>query len=112
MNRVFVPLTKENFEDFKRGKKWELRKSERKFSPKHVRSGRHVTVSCGYSGERIEGVIGEVHVGTLREIFARIPFAHIEPRATSNTEAIEMNITTLGKAPQYIAFEINLNKAS
>jgi hypothetical protein len=104
--RVFVPLTKESFEDFRRGKTYEVRRAERQWSEKNLRAGRRVTVSCGYSGARIEGTIGRVITGSLRDILRRIPIRKIEPRAENRHQAFRMNFETLGAAPRYIAFEI------
>ena len=107
IDRAFVPLTEENFNDFDNGKDFELRKAERGWTPKNIRTGRRVTVSCGYGTKRrIEGRIGQVIVGTLEEIFEKVAFKRIEPRARDRHHARLMNIEILGNASQYIAFEI------
>jgi len=106
MDRLFVPLTKQSFEDFRKGKIFEVRILRRQWSKKNVRSGRHVTLSCGYSGPRIEGKVGQVLTGSLGNIIRRLPFHKIEPRAKSKTEAVRMNLEILGEAEEYIAFEI------
>jgi hypothetical protein len=106
MDRVFIPLTKASFEDFKIGKIYEVRRAERQWSKKNLRTGRHATVSCGYSGARIEGTIGHVVTGSLRNILRYIPLHEVEPRAKNKHQAFCMNLETLGEAPCYIAFEI------
>ncbi|HUZ92562.1 MAG TPA: hypothetical protein VNG29_01005 [Candidatus Paceibacterota bacterium] len=109
MDRVFVPLAKEPFLDFKLyGKTYELRRRERQWTEKNVRPGRHVTVSCGYSGERLEGTIGSVLTASLNDIFRFIDFKKIEPRAKTVQEAKAENLKTLGATEKYIAFEIEL----
>ena len=110
MDRVFIPLTKEAFNDFMNGKTFELRRAERGWNRNQLRQGRTVTLSCGYSGPRMEGfVIGKkIIFGSLDEIFAAIPFEKIEPRAKNVEEAKKENLKTLGCAKEYVAFEIGL----
>ncbi|WP_319761898.1 hypothetical protein [Maridesulfovibrio sp.] len=56
---LFIPLKKEYFEQYKNGtKKYELRKPERQFQLKYLTPGRDVTLSCGYSGDRLYTKIG------------------------------------------------------
>ncbi len=110
MDRVFIPLAKEPFFDFKLyGKTYELRRLERQWTEKNVRTGRHATVSCGYSGARLEGTIGLVIIGSLNEIFREVDFKKIEPRAKTVREAINENLKTLGRAKRYIAFEVKFD---
>lgn len=107
MDRAFVPLQKRCFNDFERGKTYELRCMERGWTKKNIRKGRHVTISCGYSKDRrIEGKIGRVVVGSLNDIFRAIYFKKIEPRAKTVRGAKRMNTTVLGEAEKYIAFQI------
>ncbi len=105
MDRLFVPLTKESFEDFDKGKTWEVRRMERQWTPRNVYPGRRVTLSCGYSGSRIEGKIGRVLIGSLKQIFESVSLSAVEPRAKSKTEAVRMNAVLLGKSKTYIAFQ-------
>lgn len=83
---------------------YEIRRVVRGWTEKNIRTGRHVTVSCGYDGERIEGTIGEVVIGALSEIFDHIPFKLIVPRAPNRNRAWCMIRDVVGIAPQYIAF--------
>lgn len=110
MDRLFVPLTKESFNDFLRGKEYEIRAMRRQWTKKNVRTGRRVTLSLGYSGDRINGIIGKVFTGSLKSIFRRILLKKAEPRARSRAEAVEMNKKILGAAIKYIAFEIKFRK--
>lgn len=56
MDRLFVPLNKEPFEDFKsKGKTYELRSYGRNFTEKFVYKGRDVELRKGYSGESLWG---------------------------------------------------------
>ena len=51
---LFIPLKKEYFEQYKDGSKhYELRKPEKQFQLKYLWPGRAVTLSCGYSGDRL-----------------------------------------------------------
>ena len=110
---LFVVVTKEVYVDFLNGKKYELRRLERQWNKERVQPGRKVVVGCGYSGPRLWGTVGrEIVVGSLWEIFHRVPFfAKIEPRARSRQEAIKLNQTLLGNSKQYIAFEIIFERA-
>lgn len=55
---LFLPLRKVYFEAFKNGEKLiEYRKLGKRWNPTRIRPGRAVTLSCGYSGERLEGRI-------------------------------------------------------
>lgn len=106
---VFVALTKEAFEDFSQGKRYEVRRAERQWNRKQLRPGRKVVLSCGYGkSARLTGKIGRVIFGTLEEIFKRVHFQEIEPRAYNRKVAIRMNRKTLGPAEEYVAFEIIL----
>jgi hypothetical protein len=68
--RLFVPLSKEPYLDFKNnGKQVEIRKYGRNFTEKTVFSGRRVELRLGYSGNsRMYGNIEEVVVGSLEKI--------------------------------------------
>ncbi len=104
---LFVPLTKSAFEDFLRGKSWELRKAERQWNERQIVSGKKAILSRGYNGPRIEGLtVGKVVFGALREIFEKVPWQKIEPRAQNRAEAIKMNRLLLGKARRYVAFRV------
>ena len=105
---IFIPLTKESFGDFLRRKTWELRRAEKQWNEKQIFFGRKATLSCGYSGRRLRGIVGQVIFGSLESIFRQVPLCKIEPRAKSKKEAISMNIDMLGTAEKYIAFEIIL----
>jgi len=110
MNRLFVPLNTENYNDFKYyGKSYELRNCERNFKEKFVYSGREVEIRKGYSGESLWGRIGKVITGNLERIFSEIDFKLIQPRANSLEEAIKDNEDELGEGKKKIAFEILFN---
>lgn len=106
LKNLFVPLTKDSFFDFFRGKSFELRRAERQWNEKQIISCRMVTLSCGYSGRRIIGVINKVIFGSLSKIFQVVPWQKIEPRAKNKKEAIRANKKLLGNANRYVAFEI------
>lgn len=106
---IFVPLNKESFNDFYRGKSYEIRKAGRVWNRGQLYTGRYVTISCGYSGPRLYGKIGEVIFGSLDEIFSKIQFNKIEPLAKSKKEAKTINLKMLGQANEYVAFEVILN---
>ncbi len=106
---IFVPLTKEAFSDFSKGKVFEIRKVERGWNRNQIYTGRGVTLSCGYSGPRLPGVIGKVIFGSLNGLFKKVSFKKIEPSAKNRAEAIKINFKLLGRSPKYVAFEVILN---
>ncbi len=106
---VFVPLRKEAFSDFLKGKTFEVRRAERQWNKSQIYAGRRVTLSCGYSGPRMSGVIGKVIFGSLSKIFKEVSFKKIEPLAKNCNEAKKVNAKLLGVTREYIAFEIVLN---
>ena len=110
--RLFVPLSKDAFYDFRdRGKAVEIRKYGRNFTEKTVFPGRAVELRLGYSGnESIWGVIGQVVIGSMELIFEEFELHRVEPRFTSVDEAIKDNIDLLGSAEKEIAFEIRNKK--
>lgn len=110
LKNLFVPLTKETFDDFSKGKVFELRKSERGWNRKQIVSGRGITLSCGYSGKRLYGKVGKVIFGNLETIFRKIPFKMIEPSTTSQKHAKLINFNQLGWAREYVAFEVILDR--
>ena len=83
-----------------------MRRAERQWNPRQLRRGRKVTLSCGYSGPRLYGEIGKIVFGSLQKIFRLIPFQEIEPRAKNKKEAVRENSKTLGRAKEYVAFEV------
>ena len=112
MDRLFVPLQAEPYEDFKyNGKTYELRGCSRNYKQEFVYTGRRAELRKGYSGESIWGKIGDVVVAnTLKGIFDKIDFKKIEPRANTKKQAIEEIIKQMGKKEKYIAFEVKLVK--
>lgn len=105
--RVFVPLCTDPYYDFElNGKKYELRKCERQFSEKFVYPGKGVELRHGYSGRSRYGTVGNVVTGSLDDIFKKVNFKEIEPRANSKDEAIKEVLKYLGKREKYIAFEV------
>lgn len=108
---LFVPLTKEAFDDFLWGKLWEVRRAKRQWNKKQLFHGRRVVVSCGYSGPRLFGKIEMVLFGSLKHIFKKAIFKEIEPRAKSRKAAIKMEVETLGPAKEYAAFKISLEES-
>ena len=110
MDRLFVPLSSEPFNDFKfHNKLYELRSYGRNFTEEYACNGRKVELRRGYSGESLFGVIGEVVIGTIEEVFSKLDFKKIEPRLNSIEEAIQENTNRLGRKERYIAFQIILN---
>lgn len=107
MNRFFLPLCTEPYEDFKyRGKSWEVRALARQYTPKNLVEGREIELRKGYSGESLWGIIGGHRTGSLEDIFAGIPLPDIEPQAASVDDAIAENLSLLGEHKAYIAFEV------
>lgn len=107
MDRLFVPLNTEPFEDFKHnGKTFELRSYGRQYTEKHVYTGRRVEVRKGYSGESLWGTIGKVETGTLEEILTQVSYKLITPKAKNSTESKKMINKVLGCKNKYIAFEV------
>jgi ASC-1-like (ASCH) protein len=107
MDRLFVPLNTEPFEDFKHnGKTFELRSYGRQYTEKHVYTGRKVEVRKGYSGESLWGIIGKVETGTLEEILNKISYKEITPKAKTVEESKKMINEVLGCKDKYIAFEV------
>lgn len=106
--RLFVPLTKESFIDFRdNGKEVEVRKNERQYTVKTVFTGRPVELRLGYSGrESIWGTIGDIVVGTWDDIFHYFPLQRIEPSALTIEYAIGENIRLMGISQSIIAFQI------
>ena len=106
IKNLFVPLTKDSFLDFSRGKSFELRRAERQWNEKQIFTYRTVTLSYGYSGRRATGVINKVVFGSLSKIFRVVPWQKIEPRAKNKKEATKTNRKLLGKTNRHVAFEI------
>ncbi len=109
IKNIFVPLTKDAFNDFSRGKIFEIRKAERCWNRNQIYTGRGVTLSCGYSGSRRHGIIGKVIFGSLDDLFKKVSFRKIEPLAKSHVEAIRANRKLLGRSLEYVAFEVIMN---
>ena len=110
--KVFVPLTTKFFYQFKNeGKRFELRRLGGPWNTNNIYSSRPVVLSKGYGKyERIKGIIGAVHVGSLNQIFKIIPYRLIIADAKSKREAIESVELLLGNSAQFIAFEFIPNK--
>ncbi len=107
MDRLFVPLNTEPFEDFKfYGKTYELRAYGRQYTEKYVYTNRKVELRKGYSGESQWGIIGKVVTGKIENILDQINFKKIEPRANTKKEAKENIEKILGVKEKYIAFEV------
>lgn len=109
VKNIFVPLSKEAFGDFSRGKIFEIRKAGRGWNRNQIYTGRHVTLSCGYSGPRLYGTVGKVIWGSLDAIFKTLSFNKVEPSAKNITIAKKVNLDILGQSREYVAFEIILN---
>ena len=63
---MFVPLKAKFFEAFVRGEKdTEYRLRGKRWNTETCRIGRAVTLSCGYSGERLHGTIVGFYYDTL-----------------------------------------------
>ncbi len=110
-DRLFIPLTTESFLDFKLyGKQYEIRACQGSFSEKFVFPGRPVELRKGYSGESLNGVIGEIVKGShLEQILSLIDYRLAEPRANSVDDAVRQNKKMLGEKPKYIAFQVLLD---
>lgn len=115
-DRLFVPLSSNPYDWFEGGKKeWELRKYGRQYNELHVRVGRLVELSKGYSSKnRLWGLITDIIRGkNLEEIFAQVHYTKILPEAISKENAIEIATTILRISPEknqdLIAFKINFD---
>ncbi len=107
MDRLFVPLNTEPFEDFKHnGKTFELRSYGRQYTEKYVYTGRKVELRKGYSRESLWKSIGKVETGTLEEILTKISYKKITPKAKTAEESKNMISEVLGFKGKYIAFEV------
>ena len=107
MDRLFVPLNTEPFEDFKHnGKTFELRSYGRQYTEKYVYTSRKVEIRKGYSGESLWGSVGKVETGTLEEILTKISYKKITPKAKTAEESKNMINEVLGCKDKYIAFEV------
>ena len=115
-DRLFVPLSSNPYDWFESGKKeWELRRYGRQYNELHVRVGRLVELSKGYSSKnRLWGLITDIIQGkNLEEIFAQVHYTKILPEAISKENAIEIATTILRISPEknqdLIAFKINFD---
>lgn len=107
---VFVPLTAENFESFAWGKQFELRRAERQWNKGQLRPGRTVVLARGYGWPRFHGRIGKrIVFGSLDKIFRTLPYKEIELEAKTRAEAVRINRKLLGRAEEYVAFEMILD---
>jgi hypothetical protein len=107
MDRLFVPLNSEPFEDFKDGSKsYELRSYGRQYIEKFAYLGRDVELRKGYSGDSLWGKIGCGEMGTLDEILCRVDWWKIFPKAGSKEEAINRIKKIVGIRNKYLAFEV------
>jgi len=110
IDRLFVNLTSECFGDFLIGKRWEVRKYDGHFNEKTVVPGRRVEFREAYNRASVWNIVlDSVIIGSLEEIFDKVPYQKIEPRAKSKEGAIEMNKKLLGDSEKYIAFETDIN---
>lgn len=107
-NRLFVPLAKEPFEDFRdRGKEVEVRKNARQYTAKTVVKDRLVELRLGYSGkESIWGEVGRIVVGSWEDVFEIFDLLQVEPRFQSIEEAIRDIEALFGETGNLIAFEV------
>ena len=107
MDRLFVPLNSEPFEDFNNSSKtYEVRGYGRQYTKKYVYLGRDVELRKGYNGSSLWGKIGDVEVGTIDDILHKIRWKKIIPKARSKEEAIKQINKILGVKDKYIAFEV------
>lgn len=66
---MFIPLKKKYFEQFARGeKREEFRLLGPRWNERTCFPGRAVTLICGYSGARIEGVVNAFRVSRLADV--------------------------------------------
>ena len=106
---LFVAVTKEAYEDFLNGKKYEVRRLGKRWSEDKLNPSRAVVIGRGYSGPRLRGVIGKrIVIGSMDRIFYKISFLEVEPRCKDKEEAIRINRELLGESEKYIAFEVIL----
>ena len=68
MKPLFCPLKKQYFNQFKDGtKSTEYRGYGRQWTERTVIIGRPITLSCGYNGERIHGIISSLDIISIGE---------------------------------------------
>lgn len=86
---LFLPLRKEHFESFRRGDKdTEYRLHGRRWNGITCRVGRTVVLSCGYSGERLNGVVSSFHaipLGSIHGGLLRLSIKGCFPTADDST---------------------------
>jgi len=111
MDRLFVPLKGEFYEDFRQnGKTYELRAYGGQYTEKHVRPGRLVELRLGYSGKSQWGTVGRVVVGSLTDILQKVDFRQITPREKTTLDFLASVSMLYCNRPKYIAFEVMLGK--
>ncbi len=109
-NRLFVPLTREAFEWFSLGKKWEIRKlNVGQYNLKNLHIGRDVELRLGYQpGSSIWGKITEVEIyNSVDELINEIVFTNIIPTAKEENEAKQFIEKYVGRDNQIIAFKVD-----
>lgn len=106
--RLFVPMAKEPFIDFRdRGKEVEVRKCARQYTLKTIYEGSPIELRLGYSGgESIWGNVGEIVVGSWEEIFEVFDLSIVEPRFQTVEAAIRDNELLMGITMEMIAFRV------
>ena len=111
-DRLFVLLSYEAFDSFLSGEKtYEFRSSDSHYNSQKVWKGRGVELRRGYTQTKAFGIIGEVFVGSPEEIYSKIPFRKIEPKARIIEEAIRESVSCLtNQDGPFIAFEIMLSE--
>jgi hypothetical protein len=88
---LFVPLRGVWFDAFEAGTKtWEHRLLRHRWTPEHVRIGRRATISRGYSGRRLYGVVVAVKVRTVRDAPQAVRGEY--PHATPTDRVISFQI--------------------
>jgi hypothetical protein len=106
MKRLFIPLTSEAFYWFRDHRKtFELRAYGRTWTEKNIYEGREVELRRGYStGDKINGKVGAIIIGSLSHVFEEVNFKKIVPVAGSERDAVEMADEILkGRKEKYIA---------
>lgn len=111
MNRLFVPLNGEHYENFASGEKdTELRGYSDQYNMKTVYPGRTVELRRGYStGDSLWGVIAHVnHFEHLSNIPEEMDHRRILPDSTKE-EFLDSASRLLNGYSTYIAFKVRIN---
>lgn len=110
MDRLFVPLNTEHYENFQQGKEIEVRGYGSQYNNhKTVLVGRRVELRKGYNtNQSIFGEIEEVWVFTdVWEMLTQLPIEKINPNIESKKELEKQIKELLSDYDAYIAFKVD-----